>query len=110
MCARIHLTLGWVDFSGVFHWNTKLLFAYLVLEYQSARNPRNEIVIWDKIMLAKDFHRLDLHGVKAKYAPCDPQDKLPGTEGRLRLYWNTVPWVGLLTDTQRGEVAITIPS
>lgn len=65
-----------IDFSGLFHWNTKLLFVYLVLEYQTAKNVRNELVVWDKIIRVSDYHRLDLHGVRPKYPPCDIDDKL----------------------------------
>lgn len=80
------------------------------MEYATPKAPRNELVIWDKIIEAKDFHRLDLHGIRAKYPPCDIHDKLPGTEAKLRMRWNTVPWVGLLTDTTKGEATFTVPS
>jgi len=47
------------------------------MEYASDKSPRNQLVIWDKIIKAKDFHRIDLNNVKPKYAPCDIDDKLP---------------------------------
>lgn len=94
----------------LFHWNTKQLFLYVVYEYATAKSPRNHLVLWDRIVRARDFKRIDLHGVKAKYAACDLDDKLPGTEGKVKLYWNTVPHVGLLTTSQAGEAPVVIPS
>lgn len=47
------------------------------MEYQTAKHPRNQLVVWDKIIRAKDFHRIDLNGVRPKYPPCDIDDKLP---------------------------------
>lgn len=47
------------------------------MEYETAKNTRNQLVVWDKIIRAKDFHRVDLNGVRPKYAPCDIDDKLP---------------------------------
>lgn len=82
----------------------------MVLEYATAKNPRNQIVVWDKIVRARDFHRIDLHGFRAKYAACDIEDKLPGIEAKLKLYWNTVPHVGLLYDSQAGEATVVVPA
>lgn len=75
-----------LDFSKLFHWNTKLLFVYLVMEYETAKNSRNQLVVWDKIIRAKDFHRIDLNGVRPKYAPCDIDDKLPYNASTLYLF------------------------
>tara|TARA_B110000090_G_C13127508_1_gene348758 strand:- start:125 stop:499 length:375 start_codon:yes stop_codon:yes gene_type:complete len=38
------------DLRPAFHWNLKQLFVYVVAEYESKKNPLNQVVIWDKII------------------------------------------------------------
>ena len=68
------------------------------------------MVFWDKIIRAKDHKRLSITGLKNKYATVDIDDQLPGTEAVIRLSWNTVPHVGYLFDTQKGQVQVKIPA
>lgn len=65
------------DFSKQFHWNVKQLFIYLVVEYATPTHPRNQVVIWDRIMKNGGYHRLNIDGFKAKYPVTDYTDKLP---------------------------------
>lgn len=93
----------------MFHWNTKQLFLYLVYEYQTLAHDRNEVVVWDRILRSVDANkRIDLDGFKSKYAISDPSGELIGSKGRLKLYWNTVPQVGWLFDTQKGQIDLEI--
>lgn len=67
------------------------------------------MVFWDKIIRRQDNKRLAISNLKSKYSITDIEDKLPGKEAVIRLYWNTVPHVGYLFDTQRGEVIVKVP-
>lgn len=98
-----------VDFRPLFHWNTKQLFLYLVYEYKTIGHDRNEIVVWDRILQSSDANkRIDLDGFKSKYSIADPSGELIGSSGKLKLYWNTVPQVGWLFDTQSGQTDLNI--
>lgn len=68
------------------------------------------MVFWDKIIRQQDNRRLSISNLKSKYPIADIEDKLPGKEAIIRLYWGTVPHVGYLFDTQRGEVTIKVPN
>lgn len=74
MCDILSLV---IDFSKLFHWNTKQLFLYMTIEYATLENPHNEMVIWDRIVQQKDFKRIDLHGFRSKYISADIADRLP---------------------------------
>ena len=41
------------DLRSVFSWNTKQLFVYLQVEYETEKNKRNQIVLWDSIIQQK---------------------------------------------------------
>ena len=65
------------DFSRLFHWNTKQLFLYLVLEYETPNYERNQIVVWDRIVRRTgDNHRISINKLKNKYAVNDINDLL----------------------------------
>lgn len=66
-----------IDFSPVFHWNTKQIYLYLVLEYQTETHQRNEMIIWDKIIQSPD-----LTGYKegAKFQTKNARNKYPITD------------------------------
>lgn len=66
-------------------------------------------MFWDKIIRAGNSKRVSIGNLKSKYPTTDIEDKLPGKEAFIKLYWNTVPHVGYLFDTQFGEVAIKVP-
>lgn len=68
------------------------------------------MVLWDKIIRQRDNKRLAINNLKSKYPITDIEDKLLGREVVIRLYWGTVPHVGYLLGTQRGEVAIKVPN
>ena len=37
------------DLSSVYNWNVKQIFVFLVAEYESPSNRRNEVVVWDHV-------------------------------------------------------------
>ncbi|PJF18426.1 hypothetical protein PSACC_01748 [Paramicrosporidium saccamoebae] len=81
-----------------------------VLEYESENYGRNQVVFWDKIIRRTDGKRLSITGLKNKYPMVDIEDRLPGTTATVKMYWNTVPQVGYLFDTQNGSVEVKIPN
>lgn len=72
------------DLTPLFHWNTKQVFLQFVGEYSTVDNvrmlsgdaagtnatlqPNNQIVIWDRIVRRKRDARVNIEGLKNKYA------------------------------------------
>lgn len=80
-----------------FHWNIKQLFVYVVASYKSETNPKNQIVIWDKIVEATDESKvINVTNVYVKYALVDQANELRGKDIQLQLHWDFMPITGLL--------------
>ena len=79
----------------MFNWNVKQLFVYVVAEFASASNARNEVVIWDKIVQTKeDAGLLQFQEEGVKYFLADQHDELRGANVTLRLEWDIMPVCG----------------
>jgi len=89
-----------VDLNPAFHWNIKQLFVYVVAEYATSRNPRNQIVLWDKIVNAADPPEAKVivqDNIFVKYALIDQGRDLRGEEVKLQLMWDHMPLTGTLS-------------
>mmetsp|Transcript_1107 Transcript_1107/g.1524 ORF Transcript_1107/g.1524 Transcript_1107/m.1524 type:complete len:177 (-) Transcript_1107:241-771(-) len=87
------------DLRPAFHWNIKQLFVYVVASYTSDLNPKNQIVLWDKIVEATDSDHqkiLKQDNVFVKYALVDQADNLRGQDVTLTLMWDHMPITGML--------------
>lgn len=71
-----------IDFNPIFHWNAKQVYLYLVLEYTTEANKRNEMIIWDKIIQSpqmtgyKDGGKFQTNNARNKYQITDVADQL----------------------------------
>ena len=71
-----------IDFSPIFHWNAKQVYLYLVLDYETEANGRNEMIIWDKIIQSpqltgyKDSGMFLTKNARNKYPITDVSDQL----------------------------------
>jgi signal peptidase complex subunit 3 len=87
----------YADMTPAFHWNIKQLFVYVVASYKSETNPKNQIVIWDKIVEATDENKIiNVTSVYVKYALVDQFNELRGKDIQLQLHWDHMPITGLL--------------
>jgi signal peptidase complex subunit 3 len=85
-----------VDLTPAFHWNVKQLFVYVVANYETT-GRLNQVVLWDKIVEAKDpIKIIDETNVFVKYGLVDQGDELRGKEVTLQLQWDHMPITGLL--------------
>ena len=87
------------DLRPAFHWNIKQLFVYVIASYATDSNPKNQVVLWDKIVEASDSDDkkiLNETNVFVKYALVDHGDDLRGKEVKLQLMWDHMPITGLL--------------
>merc|ERR1712037_785233 len=84
------------DLSSCFSWNTKQLFAYIKIVYETKKHKRNEVTVWDKIIdskeAAKDIDEVFL----SKYRLVDNGKDLRGRDVNVTLAWNVMPYIGAL--------------
>eukprot|EP00055_Hartaetosiga_balthica_P005671 m.16984 g.16984 ORF g.16984 m.16984 type:complete len:179 (-) comp4702_c0_seq2:111-647(-) len=99
------------DLSPLYHWNTKLLFVYVVAEYETEEMNVNQIVLWDQIILKEetDRHGIDERRIQLKYPFLDEGHGLLGNNVTLALHWNHVPVVGPLTRHSTGHTTFEMP-
>lgn len=93
-----------------FHWNIKQLFVYVVASYESDTNPKNQIVLWDKIIEATDPDSKKViteDNVFVKYALVDQGDALRGKEINLQLMWDHMPITGTLYMGEQDKTSTT---
>jgi len=94
------------DLRPAFHWNIKQLFVYVVAEYATETNPRNQIILWDKIVEATDpddAKVLKQDNIFVKYALVDQADELRGKDVQLQLHWDHMPLTGSLHQDSQGR-------
>eukprot|EP00580_Thalassiosira_gravida_P002666 CAMPEP_0201619256 /NCGR_PEP_ID=MMETSP0492-20130828/41160_1 /ASSEMBLY_ACC=CAM_ASM_000837 /TAXON_ID=420259 /ORGANISM="Thalassiosira gravida, Strain GMp14c1" /LENGTH=128 /DNA_ID=CAMNT_0048088087 /DNA_START=217 /DNA_END=603 /DNA_ORIENTATION=+ len=87
------------DMNPAFHWNIKQLFVYVVATYATPTNPKNQIVLWDRIIESSDPPNrkiLKESNVFVKYGLVDQGAELRGKEVELSLMWDHMPLTGLL--------------
>jgi Signal peptidase subunit len=92
------------DFTALFDWNTKQLFFYVVVEWET--NPpsaprgqalpkvKHSVVIWDHIVESPEEAVLSFRHLRNKYALIDPEGGLRGASATLSLRWDVTPIVG----------------
>jgi signal peptidase complex subunit 3 len=78
------------------NWNMKLLFAYVVAEYETPEYGRNLITIWDQPVKSMTKANLVLPNVMNEYPVRDKLKELKGRNITLQLRYRTVPIIGWL--------------
>ena len=43
------------DFREMFHWNMNQLFVYVTASFETEKNKRNEITIWDQVQISSYY-------------------------------------------------------
>ncbi len=87
------------DMTPAFHWNIKQLFVYVIATYKTDTNPKNQIVLWDRIIENTDppeKKQLNEQNVFVKYGLVDQGAELRGREVELSLHWDHMPLTGTL--------------
>mmetsp|Transcript_18778 Transcript_18778/g.18890 ORF Transcript_18778/g.18890 Transcript_18778/m.18890 type:complete len:170 (-) Transcript_18778:6-515(-) len=97
------------DLKSAFHWNSKQLFVFLVAEYNSTKNPLNQVIIWDKIIQSKQDSVLKVSNEFVKYALIDQGAELRGNTITLKLMWDHMPITGRLYTELNGNNTFVLP-
>ena len=86
------------DLTTLFNWNTNIVFASLVCEYDTGNKKgfKNQITIWDKRMLravTEDYH-LKLNKESVEYYLTDVNKSLKGNKVDVYLRWEQMATIG----------------
>lgn len=94
----------------MFNWNVKQIFVYVIAEYESARNAKNQVVLWDKIVQTKEAaKKLQFRDEGIEYFLRDQFDELRGANVTLRLEWDVMPVCGRLFVHSAGRSSFVLP-
>ncbi|KAJ2766394.1 Signal peptidase complex subunit [Coemansia nantahalensis] len=98
------------DLTSMFNWNTKLLFAYIAVEFEAPGFETNKVVIWDRIIRNPRQAKLRLRRHHNKYSLRNFGLTFEGVEAaNLTLYINPVPYLGLMYDRPMHSIPLTLP-
>ncbi|KAF2071668.1 hypothetical protein CYY_007022 [Polysphondylium violaceum] len=99
--AEVHFDLQ-TDLRPLFNWNTKMLFLYVVAEYQTKQNVISQEVLWDHILMDKEKANIDVKNI-FKYYLVDQGLGLRNNTINLTFNYNVIPISGLLTRHKDGS-------
>ncbi|CAN8269895.1 unnamed protein product [Cochlearia groenlandica] len=81
------------DLQSLFTWNTKQVFVFVAAEYETPKNPLDQVSLWDAIIPDKEHAKFRTH-VSNKYRFIDQGRNLRGKEFNLTLHWHVMPKTG----------------
>ena len=87
-----------VDLTPAFHWGTKQLFAYVTAHYKTSQHAENQVVVWDKIILAPEQAHIKEKNRKIKYPLRDFGHGLTKNSITLVFSYQMHPIAGLMQD------------
>ena len=85
-----------LDLRPLFSWNTKQIFVSIDAEYETERNARNTISLWDSIVTTKQNALLNYQNARNKYRFIDQGTHLRGREVNYVVRWEVMPVAGKL--------------
>lgn len=85
-----------LDLRPLFSWNTKQIFVSIDADYETERNKRNTISLWDSIVTQKTNALLNYQNVRNKYRFIDQGTHLRGREVNYTVRWEVMPVAGKL--------------
>lgn len=84
------------DLRSAFSWNTKQLFVFINVEYETPKNHLNQVAVFDKIIEDREFAVISNKNLRNKYNLIDQGKNLRGKHLNLTVTWNVMPIVGAL--------------
>ena len=70
----------YADLRSVFSWNTKQLFVFVNVEYETPKNHLNQVVVFDRIIEKRDNAVISNKNLRNKYNLVDQGKNLRGEE------------------------------
>lgn len=109
--ARLGIDLD-IDLRDEFTWLTKQLFLYVTVEFETATNRLNQVVIWSQIIENQEHAALEGKNLDELY-PYVLNDQGFGLRGRpfnLTVSWNIMPYVGVLRTRSKSFTGFRFPT
>ncbi|MQM04726.1 hypothetical protein Taro_037534 [Colocasia esculenta] len=118
-----------VDLQSAFTWNTKQVFVFVAVEYETPKNALNQISLWDHIIPDKEHAKFETQ-VTNKYLLIDQASflripfciknliiwnmkehgsNLRGKKIELVLHWHVMPKTGRMIQDKIGVSSFQIP-
>jgi signal peptidase complex subunit 3 len=109
--ARFNFDLS-VDLTSVANWNVNQIYLFVVASYETSKNQKNEVVIYDRILRASDDYIFNLKNVKTKYPLRDEhKGSLANRKISLTVKYQIMPIFGLLQVSElSNKASFEIPS
>lgn len=107
--AYVSLDLS-ADFRKMWTWNIHRMYVSVVAEYKTAAHPRNEVVIWDKILNNRQEALVNMTARRNKYSLKGHGYNLRGKDVLLKFKYNIMPYMGPLMYGAIGEHKFTLPN
>nr|KAJ3411373.1 Signal peptidase complex subunit 3 [Polyrhizophydium stewartii] len=81
-----------------FGWNTKMIFASVLVDFASPTSNENQIVCWDDIILESEDAVMSYKDLNCESWTqiFDAAKTLDGAKGDLILRYQVIPWVGVM--------------
>ncbi|KAL8455740.1 hypothetical protein Emag_000314 [Eimeria magna] len=98
------------DLRGLFQWNAKQLFLFVVAEYESPQHRANQVVVYDKIITSEKDALLDLVNIPSRYHLRDKGRGLRGRPITLKLQVVYHPIVGRMTTQTLASSSFRLPA
>uniref|UniRef100_A0A6B2G2U9 Signal peptidase complex subunit 3 n=1 Tax=Myxobolus squamalis TaxID=59785 RepID=A0A6B2G2U9_MYXSQ len=87
-----------LDLSPTFHWNVKQVFLNLVVFYSTKNNAKNEVTVWDRIVLkSSQSYQIDINNRRTKYTLEDDGTGLLNNTLTFKLGIEMIPFVGFMS-------------
>ena len=86
-----------IDLTSVNNWNVNQLYVFVVASYETSKNDKNEIVVYDRILRDVSEFKFTLKNVKNKYVLRDEfKGTLAGKKIKLSVRYQVMPVFGIL--------------
>lgn len=86
-----------VDLATEKNWNVNQLYVFVVASYETTKNNKNEIIIFDKILGDQSEFKFTLRNIKNKYMLRDEfKETLAGQHVSVSIRYQVMPIFGLL--------------
>jgi signal peptidase complex subunit 3 len=99
----------YADLRSVFSWNTKQLFVFVNVEYETPKNHLNQVVVFDRIIEKRENAVISNKNLRNKYNLVDQGKNLRGKTVNLTVTWHVMPVVGALY-TRSKSMKATLPN
>merc|ERR1712048_718690 len=84
------------DLTTEFNWNMNQLFVYLVASYNDTSNKRNEVTLWDSVVVGVEEANFAAKQLMVEYPLRDQYRELRGRNISLHLKYRTMPITGVM--------------